>query len=221
MTFLELQNELRTRLSASSNSTFWTTDMLKTWLNLANQWACAYKPWPFTEGAKYLSTVANQVYYDYPESFRSDSLTRLTVADSSGNPEVYTKIRYNDFMKYRQDNPDGTDQLFTDYNKEYFINPIPTTDGLEIVVWGQQVPDQLVNDGDTTPFASGNPEGEEAIIKRALMYAQQKAGRYDKAGIERDEATLVLKELWDTISKNQAGYQTKDRPFFKSQDFFN
>lgn len=219
MTFLESQNEVKNRLSISAGNPFWTDDMIKQWLNIANVWACAFRPWAFTEGAKKIPSVAGKRYYDYPISFRSDSLTRLSVADSSGNETWYQKVRYDDFMNYLQNNPDGTDKIFTDYRREYFINPVVDTDGLDISVWGQQVPDTLVNDDDITPFTEGAPEGEEAIIKKALAIALKKSN-LTKAEEEEKEAILILQDLWSRISKNQASYHTKDTPFFNVPDYF-
>ena len=219
MIFLELQNEVKNRLSISAGNTFWTDDMIKQWVDKANIWACSYHPWPFTEGSKYIPSVAGQRYYDYPVDFRSDSLTRLTIADSNGIDVPYNLIRYDAFMNYLHNNPNGDDLLFTDYERKYFINPVPTVDGLTITVWGQQVPDPLVNDGDTSPFAEGAPDGEEAIIKKALQIAYSK-NDIKKAAAMRDEAMFILDNLWKRISEGQARYKSKDTPFFEVPDFF-
>ena len=194
--------------------------MIKNWLNEANRWACNYKFWPFTEKAKYTTSRAGALYYDYPDSFRSDSIRLLQIEQEDGTMADYQKIRYEDFMKYIQENPNGTDKIFSDFRRQYFINPKVPVDGREICVWGQEKPALLVNDTDTTPFAEGDEAGEEAIIKRALMIALQKAGNYQQAAVERDEAKLILEELWARISEEQAGYQSKDRPFFDVHDFF-
>lgn len=220
MQFSELQEELQARLSIATTNTFWTPTMLKAWLNQANKWACAYKPWPFTEKAVYTTSRANALYYDYPPKFRSDSIRILTIDQGDGTVAEYKKVRYEDFMRYIRDYPSGTDKIFSDFRRQYFINPKITVNGREICLWGQEKPDTLINDTDTTPFAKGDEVGEEAIIKRALSIALQKARKYQEAGIQRDEAKLILEEYWTRIQEEQAGYITKDKPFFNVPDYF-
>jgi len=220
MTFKELQDEVIARLSINTTNEFWTVDMIKNWLNQANRWACTYKFWPFTEKAKYTLSRANALYYDYPESFRSDSIRLLQIEQDDGTMADYQKVRYEDFMKYILDNPDGTDKIFSDFKRQFFINPKVPVDGKQICVWGQEKPALLVNDNDTTPFSEGDEAGEEAIIKRAVMIALQKARRYQEAAVERDEARLILEDCWARIQEEQAGYQSKDRSFFETPDYF-
>jgi len=220
MQFSELQTELQARLSVASSNTFWTSAMIKVWLNEANKWACNYKKWPFTEKAVYTSSKANAFYYDYPLEFKSDSISRLEIEKSDGKMKEYKKVRYQDFMKYIRDNPDGEDLIFSDFRRQYFINPVVEVNGREICLWGQEKPTELVNDVDLTPFAEGEEAGEEAIIKRALGIALQKGKKYQEASIQRDEAKLILEEIWTRIQEEQVQYQSKDRPFFDVPQLF-
>ena len=122
MQFSELQTELQARLSVASSNTFWTPAMIKVWLNEANKWACNYKKWPFTEKAVYTSSKANAFYYDYPLEFKSDSISRLEIEKSDGKMKEYKKVRYQDFMKYIRDNPDGEDLIFSHiHHQQYFL----------------------------------------------------------------------------------------------------
>jgi len=215
MNFGELKAELRARLSIATGNSFWTDEMLGEWINQANRWACTYKYWPFTEKAKYTVSRANARYYDYPPTFRTDSIRRLEIDGTE-----YEKKRYEDFMKYIKENPNGTDKIFSDFERFYFIHPVVKEDGKEIVVWGQEKPKKLENDEDTTPFSEGEEDGEEAIIKRALMIALQKAKKYTEAQIQKEEAKEILEQIWSRIKEEQALYQTKDRPFFDVPQFF-
>jgi len=221
MTFKELQEELQNRLSISSSNTFWTNNMLKFWINQANKWACGAHKWPFTEGAKVTYSQAGARYYDYPIEFRSDSVSRLEVKQADGTIKVYRKVRYPDFMNYINTEKNPVDTIFTDYRRWIFINPVINEDGREISVWGQLKPVELVNDGDESPFAEGDENGEEAIIKYALKLALQKGGLYQEATIQGNEATLILAECWSRVQKEQASYQSKDTPFFEVPNFFN
>lgn len=220
MTFQEMQTELQARLSIASTNTFWTLQMLKDWLNQANRWACGYKHWPLTEGAKYTSSRANALYYDYPLEFRSDSIRRLEIESGGGKMEEYKKVKYQDFMKYIRENPSGEEKIFSDFRRHYFINPKVTVNGREICLWGQEKPAKLVNDADKSPFAEGEEAGEEAIIKRALSIALKKGRKYTEARIEAEEAKEILNEIWERIKEEQAGYQSKDVPFFDVPRFF-
>jgi len=214
MTFLELQTELQNRLSVTTTNTFWTSTMIKDWLNQANKWACTYRKWPFTEGAVYVNSRANALYYDYPPEFRSDSISRLEIESAEGKMEEYKKIRYQDFMKYIRENPDGEDKIFSDHQRFYFINPKVPVSGREINLWGQKKPKKLVADSDITPFAEGEEAGEEAIIKKALSIALKKGKKYTEARIEETEAKDILNEIWERVKEEQASYQTKDTPLF-------
>lgn len=220
MNFSELKNELRNRLSIAIGNTFWTDAMLADWLNQANRWACNYKKWPFTEEAVYTASRANALYYDYPSNFKSDSISRLEIENAEGKMEEYKKIAYQDFMKYITNNPEGKDKIFSDYKRFYFINPKVPVDGREITLWGQERPEKLVADTDKTPFAEGEEAGEEAIIKRALMIALQKAKKYSEASVEREESKEILEQIYMRILEEQVTYQRKDCPFFNVSRLF-
>lgn len=223
MTFSELKTELNNRLSITATNTFWTQAMLENWLNQANYWACTYKHWPFTEKAKTTTTKVQTDFdydvYDYPSDFRSDSIRRLEIKQSDGTIKKYQKVRYEDFLNYVED--EGDDYIFSDFRRRIFIYPKVKTAGLEISIWGQEKPEKMINDSDKTPFAEGDEAGEEAIIKRALMIALQKAKKYQEAAIEREEAKIILEELWARIQEEQITYQSKDNPFFDVPNFLD
>jgi hypothetical protein len=217
MNYEELKTELRNRLSIATGNTFWTDTMLGSWINQANKWACNYKRWPFTEKAKYTTSRADALYYDYPPEFKSDSISRLEIEQDDGTMEGYKKVTYLAFMKYIRDEPDGTDKIFSDFRRQYFINPVVKVNGKEICIWGQEKPTKLVNSSDETPFAEGEEAGEEAIIKKALSIALRKgktASLVQQSQIEGGEAKEILEQIWARISEEQASYQTKEAPLF-------
>lgn len=220
MTFSELTAELQTRLSASSSSTFYTQTLLKSWLNIAYRWSAGLYNWPFSEKAKKTTSIAQSEFkydiYDYPDNttpFKTDSISRLTVDDKK-----YDKKIYQDFLDFIDNNPDSTDKIYSDWGRQYFIFP-KLSAGLNISIWGQIVPTKLTGDTDTTIF-SGDPEAEEAIIKKALSIALAKGKKKQEAMIEEKEATDILKIVWSKIAKRQAQYQSKDRPFFDIPNFY-
>ena len=214
MKFIDLQKEVKRRLSIFQDNTFYTEEMIKNWINIANKWACAYKPWPFTEKAKYTLSVANQEEYDYPEEFMSDSIRILKV-----DGEIYEKVRYEDYFRLKND-IFFKDKIFTDFNRIIFIYPVISVSGKEILIFGQEMPRDLINDTDETPFAYNEEEGEEAIIKYALKIALQRGGFYDRATIEGEEARLILENIWGRISGEQSTYLSKSSQYFKDIQFF-
>lgn len=215
MTYKEIQDEVLARLAVTTTSTFFTLEQIKNWINQAIRWACLYKKWPFTEGAKCCSSRAGRKYYDYPPEFRSDSIRRLEV-----DGEVYKKVSFSAFQKIVREDTAEEEKVFSDYMRFYFIWPVIKENGKIISVWGQQKPQKLEKDGDTTPFHSGEETGDEAIIKKTLSIALAKAKKYNEAAVEREEAKMLLEEIWARIQEEQAAYQSKDVQYFDVPKFF-
>lgn len=210
MTFIELQQELKNRLSIVTPNTFYTDVMLKDWLNQANLWACGFAKWAFTEKAEFTESRANTEHYDYPVNFKADSIRMLEIEDNG----FYKKLLFKDFQEYK-----GSEKVFSDFRRRFFVKPILESAGKKITVWGQEKPTKLVGNDDITPFAEGEEMGEEAIIKRALMTALQKAKKYQEARVEGNEARAILQQIQVNIIKEQGLYQTKDAPLFEIPDY--
>ena len=114
MTFLESQQELARRLNADFTAiTNGTHDLLaltdlKSWINLAILRVWDYARWIFTEDAVYTETTIDaetaEEYYDYPDNWISDSIFLLRVENKEGKMKIYDKIRYEDFIKYLEEN---------------------------------------------------------------------------------------------------------------------
>lgn len=231
MTKAELEAELLERLSATSSNTFWTTTMITKWIARGVLWATSLYRWPFTERAEYTKSRANALYYDYPvditdgaPAFKSDSVRLCQIEQSDGKMEEYTKTRYIDFMRYlagtASGDNDGTDQIFSDYRRRIFINPVVPVSEREICIWGQEKSKKLVNATDETPFTDGEETGDEAILQYALAIALKKARRYNEAIAEKTEAINLLNEIWGRVEQEQAQYKTKSAPLFDVPDFF-
>ena len=226
-----MQTALINELSTITTSTFWTQTMIKNWINRGVIWAVNFKPWPFTERSEYTKSRANAEYYDYPldtpdgpPAFKSDSIRLCQVEQDDGTMATYQKTNYIDFMKYLEgtangDN-DGTDKIFSDFRRRYFINPIITVSGRKIIIWGQEKAKELSADTDETPFAEGEETGDQAIILYAKNLALKKARRYNDATAELNEAIRLLIEIWTRISDEQAQYQTKSNALFNVPNFF-
>lgn len=181
MTFSELLTELNNRIAAAKVSGFWTDAMKKEWINQAGQRICDFRRWKVLEQAKYTYTKKGRNYYDYPDEFKADSIYYLEI-----DGKEYIKKSWDDFQAYVA--AKSTDRVFTSHNGFYFVNPTPTEDNKEILVYGIKKWVKLVNDNDVPVLPS---EFDEAIIKLALATCLQKEKRYDEAAIERSEVEAV------------------------------
>jgi len=275
-----MQEDLNSRLSISITNTFWTSEQLTNWLDIALIWACAFKKWPFTEEKdETLTTVADQENYNYPTKFKSDSI-RILMIDG----KRYEKIRYDDYLIYREDESSGTDKVFTDHKRVIYINPNAFEASKTITIYGQKTPDSLsfktgkatetlagklvdstkaqftsddvdktvynktdnkyaivsgyntatsltldtdiftvdeeyelynANNAGKTPFSDNEEEGNEAIIKKALSIALQKAKKFNESILEENGAKIILNDIWVRIQEEQGMYKTKNRSMFK------
>ena len=129
MTFLESKKALARKLNINYDAVMGGTDDLfsmddiEGWINLACLEVWDYSDWVFKEKAYTTTTVASQEYYDYPGDFVSDSIFFLRVAGSDALLDTYKKIRYLDYMQYRENNPTGEEKYWADHRRFYFINP--------------------------------------------------------------------------------------------------
>ncbi len=176
-TFLQMQQELQSMLSVTSASTFYTPTRIKSALNRAKEWAEDEHPWPALEKAAVGSTEANYENYDYPDQFKTDSLTRITV-----NGQPHELKAFDDYLDWKLNNPTSTEKIASDYGRQYFIYPVPTTTTVEnILLWGLVATPLLVEDIDMTIFSRNERTGNHAIVKKAFSLLVAK-GKDKKLG---------------------------------------
>ena len=235
MTFLESKEQLCSKLNISYDNIRAGTDGLFTWndldswINLACLEVWDYADWTFKEKAYTTTTVASQEYYDYPGDFVSDSIYLLRVAGTDGLLDTYQKIRYTDFMQYRENSPTGQNKLWADHRRWYFINPKAFNDaaGRSIEIWGMLRLTELTASTTALPFSpdtEGNENsGNHAIVKLAYAMAleSEKKNEPQKATLIRNEAYQTLKLLADKEAERQADYEVYGRPFFKHTPLFD
>ncbi|MEK7180686.1 MAG: hypothetical protein AAB706_04370 [Patescibacteria group bacterium] len=213
-------------LTVGDESTLFSPTLIKRAINRAYRKAGALFPWSELMDAKKTSTQANQEYYDYPQAWRSNSIWKLTLLDSAGNDDRYgeepdgSPLSFDDYLAWKEDNPDSTDKKWANQWRRYFIWPIPTTAGTNnISVWGQKVTDNLSSDSDTTIFSYSAFEGNEAIALETVAILKSK-GEQEKSGEFRStEAKQILAVYWGKIRREMAKYE-KIAPFFYVNDFF-
>jgi len=198
MTFSDLQTELRNRLTAQAGHTFYSDTMIASWINQSHKWAAGLHKWPMLKKAKTTTTTANQEYYDYPSTFKTGSISKLQV-----NGDEYSKRSLAAYRKFKEDYPDDTStKIFTNYNRYYFVHPTPTQDSLNIDVWGLDMPATMTQNTDPSIFGDSEPEGDEAIVKKALSIALAKGKQKKEAQAEEQEAIGLLGNVWKRLRED-------------------
>ena len=135
------------------------------------------------------------------------------------NPDG-SPLVYDDYLNWREDNPDSTDKKWSNQWRRYFIYPVPTTDGdNNITVWGIRNVDTLVNDGDATIFSYSMPECNEAIILEAVAILKTKGEDAKASQFASAEAKQILVVAWSKIKQEQQKYK-QVKPLFFVGDMF-
>ena len=113
-TFSDIDTALASDLNATSTSSLFSETTRKSAINRAYLRCAGLFRWPQTEDAKKTSTQANIEYYDYPETWRSDSIWKLTVDSIDyGDP-----TDYKDYLYEREnDIPSGEEYLWANQHR--------------------------------------------------------------------------------------------------------
>ncbi len=137
MLFSAMITEVRDGLNVLSASTFITTAMIQRWICMAMDWALSYKKWPFLEykGTDLIDATGT---YPYPTSMKTKSAFLVTVAG-----ERFEKIRYEDYLKYLEDDSSGDDKVWAEFDRDIYINGNACSTGDAICIYGQAIPASL------------------------------------------------------------------------------
>lgn len=216
----DLRTAVQSDLNVGSESTLYSPTIIDRAINRAYIKCNSLYPWPELQDAKKTTTVTDQEYYDYPPTWRSNSIWKLRVnyerygEDPDGSP-----LTFDDYLNWKEDYPDSTDKKWANQERRYFISPTPSSDGLVICIWGIKTADSLVNDSDTTIFTYSMPEGNEAVVLEAEAILKSK-GENEKSGqFKSIEAKQILTSSWNRIQKEKSKYE-KNQPSFYVGDFF-
>jgi len=213
MDFETMQNEVCDELGISLTdialNKLFTLTQLKRWLNLGKNWALNYKRWPFLEN-KDTDAIDATGTYPYQAGMKTNSIWLITVAGKK-----FDKIRYEDYLQYLEDDPDGDDKVWAEYDRDIFINGNACSVGNAIIMHGFEAIDDLSTGTETTPFAAAEPTGDEAIVLYAVAKALKKKKQAAEARISRGEAGSLLDAIWDRIMEAKPREVTKSRPLFR------
>jgi len=218
-----IRTAIQDDLSIGDESTLFPTALIDRVINRAYRKAGGLYRWPQLEDAKKTSTQNGIEPYDYPSTWRSDSIWRIEVdskqygEDPDGSP-----LAFEDYLTWRRDddNANSTDKKWANQKRRFFIYPVPTAAGTNnICVWGQFNVVALSADSDTTIFSYNMPECNEAVLLEALAILKAK-GEDDKGGQFRSiEAKQILTVAFNKIRQEQNKFE-KNLPMLHVTDFF-
>ena len=214
-----MRSAVQADLTVDASSSLYSPTLIDSTINRSYRKTAALFPWPEFQDALETTTENSNAYYDYPQNWRSNSIWKLRIdsqrygEDPDGSP-----LSFDDYLNWKEDNPNSTDKKWANQERRYFITPTPA-DGLTLCVWGVKVVESLTDDGDTTKFSYSMPEGNEAIVLETVAILKSK-GEEEKAGEFRSsEAKQILVGAWARIAKEQSKYE-KNMPFFEVPNFF-
>lgn len=220
--FSELIQAVQDDLTIGDESTLFPLAVVKRAINRSYIKCGALFRWPETEDAQKTSSRSGWEYYDYPQNWRPDSIWKLTIAgvrygeDPDGGP-----LAFEDYLVWKEDNPDATDKKWANHWRRFFVSPTPTADGdFDMVIWGQRIVDQLEADGDVTIWSYSMPECNDAVVDEAVAILKNK-GEEPKNGqfySAKAQATLVI--AWGKVRQENTKYK-KIQPFFYVPDMFS
>ena len=230
--FTDLIQGVQDDLNIGDDSTLYPQALVKRYINRAyrNKVAALF-PWPELQDAKKTPTQANIQYYDYPNTWRSNSIWKLSITDTAGTEERYgedpdgSPLTFDDFLNWKEDYPDGTEKKWANQQRRYFVTPTPTAagsiaTGIRVIsIWGIKIPTALSADGDTTVFSYSMPEGNEALVLEAAAMLKTKGEQEKSAEFKSTEAKQILAVAWGKIRKENAKYE-KNQPFFDVPNWF-
>lgn len=207
----EIKTEFLIRYQGSTTSAFVNDTVLNNWLDQAHQKASAFKKWPMTEGrvsTTFASLITNEDGWltgQYPEGWKSDSIRLLTVGGKR-----LQKTNFYQFQKFIEDNTGDDARYYTDFGRQYFINPSIDLSGT-VTAWGQYTPALDTTDSSaTTIFSDADIEGNEAIIYYMLSFAHDREKKTKASVDDVARAELILEKIWERYGSEQFAYQATD-----------
>lgn len=215
----DIITQVLVRNNRTTTDSFVTDTILQGWTSDANKWATSFHKWPFTEGRSsttYTTSTTDEnglAYTTYPEGWKSDSIRILTIGGKR-----LQKLNFSDFLRYLEDNPASQERIYSDYNRQLYVNVNSDVSGT-LTAYGQYTP--LLDTTDltaTTIFSNYDEEGNEAIIEKMTSYLKRREHLPQEAELHDKRAIEKLEEIWNRIKDEQFAYQTKDRNMFERFD---
>lgn len=220
-TITDIRTEVLVRGQQSTTNGFITDTILNNWLTEKHRWAASYKKWPFTEG-RISTTFASALLTDedgeyrgnYPEGWKPDSIRWMWI----GGKRV-KKMTFQAYKRFREDQPNATDRVFTDYGRLYYVNPNIDLSGT-IALWGQYTPTNIDVTDDTakTIFSDVDEDGNEAIVEAMVSMMKSRSNIQNEAADHMTKAVSLLSGVWDRIQNEKFEYENNENGIFEYID---
>lgn len=197
----DLFTEVLVRNNITTTDTFITDATLKNWFRDAHIWAASFHKWPMTEGRVSTTFVATEEWMI--EGYKADSFRMIQIG---GNR--LTKLNFEDYQTFREEEPSGDDRVFSSFGKLVFINPYVGLTGT-MTAWGQFQPYVDVTDETgVTIFTDWNDEGNEGIFEKMTCFLKHRLGNASDAELHDQRAAAKLDEVWKHYQQEQFKKQT-------------
>ena len=212
MAGLQTRDDIFTAFLVRNNRS--TTDSFITETNLKNfykdsvLWAAAQHKWPATEG-RVMTTYATGTGIDsdeyFFEAYKQDSFRLIQIGGKR-----LRKLNFEDYQTFREEEPDSTERVWSDFNRTVFINPNIDITGT-LVAYGQYQPIVDVTDETSKTFFSDyDDEGNEAVVEKMTTYLKQREHLQDEVVLHDQRAKAKLDEVWGRVLAEQHKYQTHE-----------
>lgn len=198
--------EVLVRNNRTTADSFITYPMLNNWYVDANRWAAASYKWPFTEGrvSTTFTTGSGEDSDEYEfEGYKADSFRIVRVGGKR-----LQKLNFADYLIMKEERPDSTDKVFSDFNRVMFINQNAALSGTT-VCYGQIQEDMATIDEDhESVFTNWDREGNEAIVEIMSAYLKTRENKLDESNLHKQLAQDSLDRMWKRIQDEQYAYHT-------------
>lgn len=197
----KIMTEVLVRNNLSTTDSFITDAMLQDWLRDAHTWAASYHKWPFTEGRLSTTYIGSEELY--LEGYKAESIRILQIGGKR-----YQKLNYEDYLIYKENEPAGTDRVFSDFGKLLIVNPNSGGSGT-LTAYGQYQP--IIDPTDLTVetvFSSFDAEANEAIVEKMSSYLKRRDSKPQEAELHDKRAMEKLEEVWRRAQDEQFNYKT-------------
>jgi hypothetical protein len=202
----DIINEVLVRNNRTTTDSFITDDMLEDWLRQSNNYCVAKYKWPLSEVRDQTTSWSGTEevpYTDFTIDFKADSIRILQIGGKR-----LRKTSFEEYQTQREEYPDKTDRMFSDFGRVLYINPGADVSGT-IAAFGQYTPQiDPTDSAATTIFSTFDEEGNEAIVEKMTSYLKRREHLPDEAELHDQRADIKLEGLWNKIQNEQYKYQS-------------
>lgn len=203
----DIITEFLVRNNRTTTDGFITDSTAQGWLKEAHKWACGYHKWPFTEGrvSTTFASVTNEDGWStlsYPEGWRSDSVRLLTIGGKH-----FDKKNFYKFQSFLEDNTGDSSKIYTDRERQIYINPSASSLSGTAVLWGQYQPVLDVTDlTSNTIFSLYEEDANEALVEKMTAYLKRREHQAFESQVNEQTAQAHLDALWSRVQSEQYAY---------------